>query len=193
MRDIKGYEGLYAITKNGRVWSYPKKYGKTDGQWLKPFIQSKKRVNGTVYSLASVGLRKNKKRKLFLVHRLIAETYIPNPEKKPQVNHINCNSLKNYVDNLEWATRQENMQHAYDNGLLNFNTKKMKEASRINLEKGRIACSKITRLFTIKQAKEIKRLWQQTKRSFASLGREFEVSPKTIANICYNKTYQFEI
>jgi hypothetical protein len=193
MKDIKNYEELYAITKDGRIWSYPKKYGKARGQWLKPFIQSKKRVNGTVYSTASVGLRKNTKRKLFLVHRLIAEAYIPNPENKPQVNHIDGNSLHNWIDNLEWATQPENMQHAQDNGLLTQCTEKQKlnrtKQGKLYWKVGAKAHCK----FTIEQARAIKQLWLKTKRSFVSLSRKFNVTPKTIANICYDKTYHAEI
>ena len=94
MKDIVGYEGLYAITSCGKVWSYRRK------KFLKP--------NHNKDGYLQVGLNKNGKRKSFFIHRLVALAYIPNPDNLTTVDHIDENKEHNYVNNLRWMTREEN-------------------------------------------------------------------------------------
>lgn len=70
-----------------------------------------------------VNLYNKGKFKTYLVHRLVAELYIPNPDKKPQVNHLNKDVADNRVENLEWCTMSENHRHAFDNGRVAGNRK----------------------------------------------------------------------
>lgn len=102
--DVKGYEGLYKISTNGKVYSLKrKKIKRTD-------------TNRNGYE--SVNLFKNGRGKHFLVHRLVAQAFIPNPNNYSFVNHIDGNKLNNDVNNLEWCTWSQNMIHAYSHGLV---------------------------------------------------------------------------
>ena len=80
-----------------------------------------------------VRIKLNNKFKTYYVHRLVAETFIPNPDNKPIVNHIDANKLNNRVDNLEWCTKQENEKHAWKHGL----KEKIRETSRENVKVAR--------------------------------------------------------
>lgn len=76
----------------------------------------------------------NYKQKLrkFLVHRMVAEAHIPNPENKKFVNHIDGDKHNNHADNLEWCTASENAKHAIENGLHKPNYEAMLEYNRVN-------------------------------------------------------------
>ena len=76
-----------------------------------------------------VQLCKNSKPKKFKMHRLVAMAFIPNPENKPQVNHINGIKFDNSIENLEWVTQSENMKHAYKLGLQKPNDNQKNTAS----------------------------------------------------------------
>lgn len=78
-------------------------------------------IGNTGYLRAAVRVSPGKQ-KLYSVHRLVAKAFIPNPENKPCVNHIDCNKTNNKVENLEWVTDKENRKHAVENNLCNFPT-----------------------------------------------------------------------
>lgn len=69
------------------------------------------------YAFVGVSLGSRDNKPLFKVHRAVAETFIPNPNNLPVINHLDGNKLNNVVENLEWCTHQENTMHAYANGL----------------------------------------------------------------------------
>ena len=95
-RDIDGYKGLYQVSNKGRVKSL---YNDSE-RILKPWINNDGYLNVVLY--------KNTVAQHRLVHRLVAEVFIPNLYNKPQVNHLDENKLNNCVNNLEWATAKEN-------------------------------------------------------------------------------------
>ena len=108
--------GFYEISNLGRVRSLD--------HYIRQRNNSKKLHKGRILNTWSdkigytvVGLNKYNKYKIKKIHRLVAEAFIPNPENKSDVNHIDGNKSNNIVSNLEWATRSENMQHAYNTGL----------------------------------------------------------------------------
>lgn len=115
-RDIPGYEGVYQASNLGRIKSLDVVMELRSG----PFIH-KGRVlklrQGTTSPYLLVSLSNSGKRKMHLVHRLIALTYIENNDSKPEVNHINGNKFDNRPENLEWVTSSENKLHAYEQGL----------------------------------------------------------------------------
>ena len=135
MKDIPNYEGLYAATEDGRIFSYPKSCSSKNGIFLKQQIFINKNNRTTPHKQLLVGLWKDKKRKIHLVHRLIALTYIPNLENKPDINHLDGNSLNNNIKNLEWCTKKENMKHARETGLWNLFTEKQIRIRKENLIK----------------------------------------------------------
>ena len=109
---VVGYEGLYSISNKGVCHSFKRGYRKE----MKPSRASiRKGASGYYFINLSPGDSKFYPK---YVHRMVAEAFIPNPENKPCVNHKDGEGLNNHVDNLEWVTYQENMQHAIDNGLV---------------------------------------------------------------------------
>lgn len=113
-KDVVGYEGVYQVSNLGnvkslRMWSSVQKRYIQREKILKPY----KAPTGYL----QIGLKSERTRKLGLVHRLVAEAFIPNAENKREVNHINGIKTDNRVENLEWNTSQENTIHAYKKGL----------------------------------------------------------------------------
>ena len=110
--DIEGYERLYQISTKGRI----KSFYKNKATILKQNISG--------YGYLRVHLCKNKEVTNFYVHRLVAETFIPNPKNLPEVDHLDGNKLNNCVENLRWVTSSENKKAAIKSGATKTGTKK---------------------------------------------------------------------
>lgn len=109
-KDIEGYEGLYQVSNLGRIKSLEKMVVSKNHSIQKRkerIIKSSPNNRGYL----KIGLSKNNKRKFYRVHRLVAQAFIPNPDNKPEVNHINEIKTDNRVENLEWMTRKENCNY----------------------------------------------------------------------------------
>lgn len=132
-KDIIGYEGLYQVSNFGRVKSLQRKASGrkniVNERMLKP------QFNGEYYHF---GISKNGIQKIVLIHRIVASHFIPNPENKPEVNHLNGDKSCNEDWNLAWATEKENCKHARE--VLNkkpgtgiWNQRKLTEAMVVDI------------------------------------------------------------
>lgn len=106
-KPVVGYEGLYEVSNLGRVRSLRRTVEYSDGR---VFTYQPKILVCTAHNKGylMVRLRKNKITKSYLVHRLVALTFIPNPQNKPEIDHINTIRTENCVNNLRWVSRKEN-------------------------------------------------------------------------------------
>lgn len=100
-----GFEGLYWVSNYGAVYS--------------SITDKVMKLKTTVFGYKTVALTDVwKNRKTIFVHRLVADAFLDNPENKPQVNHIDGNKINNHISNLQWATGEENIGHAFSNNLM---------------------------------------------------------------------------
>lgn len=120
LKDIKGYEGLYAITEDGEVYSYRRE------RFLKP----QKRADGYL----QVALCNGTSIKQKLIHRLVAEAFLENPNGLPQINHLDEDKSNNSIANLEWCDARYNVNY----GTRNERVRLSKNKPVLCLETGRI-------------------------------------------------------
>jgi hypothetical protein len=165
-KEIPGYEGIYEVSCNGEVKSLSRKIRKlnhksifliqTKEKILKPEIVWNNRLR--------VVLCRDKSKKRVQIHRIVALTFIPNPENKPCINHIDGNPQNNNYKNLEWCNSKENAQHAVRTGL-------WKQIKKLN----------------DKQIEEIRIQKSSSSKTYNQLAIDFNVSISTIYNVIHHK------
>lgn len=160
-KDIENYENYYQISNDGIVRSLSRRINSSHNSkriLVEKELTNKKCSNG---KYLQVCLSKEGKISYFLVHRLVAKAFIENPLSLPEVNHIDGNRYNNIVSNLEWCTRQYNIQHAYDTGL----------RTPTILSREQCGLSKVTSA----QVEEIINLWKN-KISYKIISQKFHLS-----------------
>ena len=112
-KDIEGYEGLYKVSNLGRIKSLPKFHKTRYSGYMKKERILKPRFD--TYGYLMVVLCKNKKEKNYLVHKLVANAFIPNTKNYDCINHKDEDKTNNCVDNLEWCDRYYNNNYGTRN------------------------------------------------------------------------------
>ena len=160
-RDISLYNGDYQISNLGRLKSFKRCMVKI----LKPSF------NGNYFF---VYLHRNGEAKMHYVHILVAQTFVPNPDNKPFVNHIDGNKLNNYAENLEWVTPSENARHAFETGL------------------NKSGCENGNAKLTPEQVREIRRYCVpgDPECGFKAFAKKFNVIYETISDAYHRVTYK---
>lgn len=154
-KDVIGYEGIYQVSNLGNVKSLYRKVFYADGR---TYTYKERILNWNIMRKVNrcyVHLYKNSERKAMLVHRLVAQAFIPNPDNLPEVNHKSGITTENDISNLEWVTHSDNMKHGFKTGLINntgilhgnniYNEDQIKQVKKYLLEgKGQAEIERLT-------------------------------------------------
>lgn len=158
-RPVSGYEEFYSVSNTGKVRSLRLNIE------LKPSLSFKGYLRIVLWSPTGTRLTG-------IVHRLVAQAFIPNPENKPQINHIDCQRSNNHVSNLEWCTPKENTAHMVKLG--NNRVGEQVKWSKLKEE----------------QIIEIRNLYKSSDTSFRKLAKMYGVDQSTINSIVNRETWK---
>jgi hypothetical protein len=182
-RPVRDYEGVYEVSNLGRVRSVDR--NNVGGPWGKQKTIGRIKAVGhdpNGYTVVALYL-KDRKMKMVKVHRMVAQSFIANPQNKPCVNHKNGIKTDNRVENLEWNTNKENMDHAWATGLKN--TSQYRYYGAVDGEK----CwkSKIKE----KDALDILKNCKRTNKSIAFYANKHGLSESATSHIVYRRSWKY--
>tara|TARA_R110000850_G_scaffold267862_1_gene399011 strand:+ start:124 stop:753 length:630 start_codon:yes stop_codon:yes gene_type:complete len=178
-RDVSGWEGIYEVSNRGRVKRLKRRVTHRNQATAFSMVYPTKILKANpdskgypqvVLNAVSAG----KKKRTARVHRLVAESFLPNPQNKPQVNHINLDTMDARAFNLEWCTAGENIKHSWDAGIRD---KKLGEDSHVVKYTNRI----VREVYTL----SLSRLMSQQK-----IGEAYGMPQITVSNIKTKKTWK---
>lgn len=158
-KNIKYYFGKYKVSNMGRIMD-------KNGDLLSLYDHPRG------YKSVSLSLCDNYRLKL--VHRIVAETFIPNPENKPQINHKDGNKENNKVNNLEWVTQKENSVHASENGLL---LRKKYNSNISKLQKNEVL--------------QIRSIYEQKWVTMKEVANAYNISIQAVSKIIRRQSYKY--
>ena len=172
-KDIQGYEGKYQVSTLGRVKSLARIIYKGHYQafYSEKIMIAYLEKNGYLSTRLYDGNNKNKK---ILIHRIVAQAFLSNPEKKAQVNHKNGDKTNNRIENLEWATCKENINHAIQIGIINNKGENNAKAK-----------------LTDKDASEVKRLYLKENMKQRDIAKIFNISQTTVWSVVHGRVYSY--
>lgn len=191
-KDIEGYEGLYQVSNLGRV----KRILFVNNIITKPInkILNCSKIDNLGYP--QVTLCKNGHRKYLRIHRIVAKSFIPNPNNYPCVNHIDGNKRNNCISNLEWCNHSYNTIHALNTGLIN--AEKRNKASKENIKKAQKSspCLKggensPSSVLRENDVIEIRRIYKNKEMSSRQLAEKYKVHISTIQRVLSRKTWNY--
>jgi hypothetical protein len=178
-KDIAGYEGYYQVSNLGRVKSLDRiiPHKRHITHHLKGKICKGKIIKAGGYVVVSLG--KNNQGKWIKVHQIVAKTFIPNPENKHEIDHINAIPTDNRVENLRWATRLENA----NNPITKTSIAKSKIGNKCRMKLNKLDYKKVSEIRIL--------LSKGDKRGYMSdIARKYGVTPTTVWNIKINRIWK---